>query len=63
MWHGNSFDNIEGTGIIRDVRVEHMAFLSESVLLVYLSNKDIRVMHTTSFAANAYKNPLPIEVE
>jgi hypothetical protein len=46
VWHGNSFDNIEGTGIIRDVRVEFMEFLSESILLVYLSNKDIRVLHT-----------------
>ena len=57
VFHGNSYDSFEGTGMIRDVRIEYMHFLSESILFVFLSNNDIRVLHTQSFAANSYTSP------
>ena len=43
---GTVQDAIPGTSVVVDVRVESMAFLSESILLVYTSTQDIRVLYT-----------------
>ena len=43
---GTVQDAIPGTSVVVDVRVESMSFLSESILLVYTSTQDIRVLYT-----------------
>lgn len=51
---------IPGTSIVQDLRIESMKFLSESVLFVYTSTHDIRVLYTQSFETGPYKNPTPM---
>lgn len=50
-------DMVPGTNIIQDVRIEYMHFLSESVLLVYTSTHDVKVLYTQSFFNGPYENP------
>lgn len=40
-----------------DIRIEALKFLSESILLVYTSTGDIKVLHTQSFMTGAYTEP------
>ena len=47
----------ERTSIVQDLRIEAMRFLSESVLLVYTSTHDIRVLYTQSFKDGVYEMP------
>ena len=47
----------ENRDIVRDLRVESMKFLSESVLFVYTSTGDIRVLYTQSFKEGVYEPP------
>ena len=54
---GTVQDAIPGTSVVVDVRVESMSFLSESILLVYTSTQDIRVLYTQSFANGQYLSP------
>ena len=48
---------------MRDLRIESMKFLSESVLFVYTSTHDIRVLHTQSFKNGAYEPIKPSQLE
>ena len=50
---------IPGTSDVRDVRIEAMKFLSESVLLVLTSTHDIKVLHTQNFKTGRYIDPRP----
>ena len=43
---GAVHDMVTGTSIVQDLRIESMKFLSESVLFVYSSTHDIRVLYT-----------------
>mmetsp|Transcript_7857 Transcript_7857/g.9042 ORF Transcript_7857/g.9042 Transcript_7857/m.9042 type:complete len:199 (+) Transcript_7857:85-681(+) len=47
------------TSVVQDLRIEAMRFLSESVLLVYTSTHDIRVLYTQSFKDGVYEQPTP----
>ena len=58
---GTVQDAMPETSVVVDVRVESMAFLSESILLVYTSTQDIRVLYTQSFINGQYVSP-PYEV-
>ena len=58
---GTVQDAIPETSVVVDVRVESMAFLSESILLVYTSTQDIRVLYTQSFINGQYISP-PLEI-
>lgn len=48
---------IPGTSVVQDLRIEAMSFLSESVLFVYTSTHDIRVLYTQSFKEGIYEAP------
>jgi len=42
------------TSLVQDIRIESMKFLQESVLLVYTSTHDIRVVYTQCFLNGTY---------
>lgn len=56
-------DLIVGTSIVQDVRIESMKFLSESVLFVYTSTHDIRVLYTPSFKNGPYELPTKAQIQ
>ena len=59
---GTVQDFVPGTSIVCDIKIEHMAFLAESVLFVYTSTGDVRVLHTQNFASGGYKFPTQMEL-
>ena len=52
-------DVVHGTSTVRDLRIESMKFVAESLLFVYTSTHDIRVLHTQSFKNGAYEPVKP----
>ena len=54
---GSVQDAVPGSSTLVDVRAEAMSFLSESILLVYTSTQDIRVLYTQGFHNGQYVSP------
>mgnify|MGYP000445074423 CR=1 FL=1 len=54
---------VPGTSIVQDVRIESMKFLSESVLMVYTSTHDIRVLYTQCFKDGPYAFPTEAQIQ